>query len=106
MISQKQPLEVFYKKDVRKNFIKFTGKHQCHKSLFLTKVAGLRPATLFKERLWYRYLPVNFQVFLKLHFLQNTPGRVLLILKFLRSLTLLYRNTTKRLNFERNVFKP
>ena len=27
-ISQKQPLEVFYKKEVRKNFIKFTGKHQ------------------------------------------------------------------------------
>ena len=32
-------LEVFCKKDVIRNFAKFTGKHLCH-SLFLNKVVG------------------------------------------------------------------
>ena len=45
---QKQPPEVFYKKEVFKNFAKFTGKHLYH-SLFLNKVATLRPATLLKR---------------------------------------------------------
>ena len=31
-----------------RNFTKFTGKHLCQ-SLFFNKVAGLRPATLFKK---------------------------------------------------------
>ena len=44
--------ELFCKKGVFKNFTKFTGKHLCQ-SLFLNKVAGLRPATLLKKRLWY-----------------------------------------------------
>ena len=35
---QKQPT-VFYKKDVPKNFAKFTGKHLC-KSFFLNKIAS------------------------------------------------------------------
>ena len=39
--------KVFCKKDVLKNFAKFTGKHVCQ-SLFLNKVADLRPATLLK----------------------------------------------------------
>ena len=42
---QKRPLEVFYKKSVPRNFSKFTGKH-LRQSLFLNKVAGLRPKTL------------------------------------------------------------
>ena len=33
---------MFYKKDVLRNFAKFTGKHLCQR-LFLNKVAGLRP---------------------------------------------------------------
>ena len=37
---QKQPPEVFCKKDVLRNFAKFTGKHLCQ-SLFFNKVAGL-----------------------------------------------------------------
>ena len=41
----KQPPEVFYKKVVLKNFVKFTGKH-LSQSLFLNRVAGLRPAAL------------------------------------------------------------
>ena len=43
---------MFYKKGVLKNFAKFTGKQLCQ-SLFFNKVAGLRPPTLFKKRLWH-----------------------------------------------------
>ena len=74
---QKQPPEVFYKKSVPKNFTKFTGKHLCQ-SLFFNKVAGLRPATLLKKKLWYRCLPVNFVKLLRIPFLQNTSGRLLM----------------------------
>ena len=55
------------------NFGKFTGKHLCQ-SLFFNKVAGLRPATLLKKRLWHRCFPVNFAKFLRTPFLQNTSG--------------------------------
>ena len=44
---QKQPPDVFCKKDVLRNFTKFTGKDLCQ-SLFF---AGLRPAILLKKRL-------------------------------------------------------
>ena len=44
--------EAFCKKGVLKNFTKLTGKH-LRQSLFLKKVAGLRPATLLKKRLWH-----------------------------------------------------
>ena len=47
---QKQPLELFYKKDVLKDFTKFTGKHLCQRESF-NKVAGLRSVTLLKEDL-------------------------------------------------------
>ena len=42
----------FVKKDVLRNFAKFTGKYLCQ-SLFFNKVAGLRPETLLKKRLWH-----------------------------------------------------
>ena len=42
---QKQPPEVFCKKDVLRNFAKFTGKQ----SLFLNKVADLRPENFIKK---------------------------------------------------------
>ena len=51
---------VFCKKGVLSNFEKFTGKHLCQSllfnqvSLFFNKVAGLRPETLLKKRLWHR----------------------------------------------------
>ena len=51
--------KVFCKKGVLRNFTKFTGKHLCQ-SLFFKKVAGLRPATLLKKRLWHSWFPVNF----------------------------------------------
>ena len=59
--------EGFCKKGVLRNFAKFTGKHLCL-SLFLNKVAGLRPAPLLKNRLWQRCFPVNFVTFLRTPF--------------------------------------
>ena len=56
-------------------FAKFTGKQLCQ-SFFFNKVAGLRPATLLKKRLWHRYFPVNLDKFLGTPFLQNTSGRI------------------------------
>ena len=50
------------KKDVLKNFTKFTG----------------RPATLLKKRLRHRCFPKNFANSLRAAFLQNTSGRLLL----------------------------
>ena len=67
----------FMKKGVLRNFKKFTGKRLCQ-SLFLNKVAGLKPATLLKKRLWHRCFPVNFLKFPKTSFLQNTSRRLLL----------------------------
>ena len=40
--------EVFCKKGVLRNFVKFTGKHLCQ-SLFFNKLAGLRPTNLLKR---------------------------------------------------------
>ena len=39
---------MFCKNGVLKNFAKFTEKHLCY-SLFINKIAGLRPATLLKR---------------------------------------------------------
>ena len=64
-------------KGVLRNFAKFTGKHLCQ-SPFFNKVAGLRPATLLKKKLWHRCFPVNFAKFLRTPFLQNTSRRLLL----------------------------
>ena len=65
------------RKSVLRNFAKFTGKHLCQ-SLFFNKVAGLRPETLLKKRLWHMRFPVNFPKFLRTPFLHNTSGRLLL----------------------------
>ena len=59
-------------KGVLKSFIKFTGKQLC-KSLFSNKVAGLRPETLSKKRLWHRCFPVNFAKLLRTTFFYSTP---------------------------------
>ena len=73
----------FVRKGVLRNFAKFTGRHLCQ-SFFLrleglfSKVAGLRPATLLKKRLWHRCFRENFAKFLRTPFLQNTSGRLLL----------------------------
>ena len=54
--------EVFFKKDILRNFTKFTGKH-----------LSLRPATLLKKTLWQRCIPVNFVKLLRTPFLHRTP---------------------------------
>ena len=65
-------------KPVPKNFPKFTGKKLCQ-SLLFNKIAGLRPATSLKRRLWHRCFLMNFAKFLRTPFLQNTSGGLLLI---------------------------
>ena len=59
------------KKGVLRNFAKFTGKQLCQ-SLFFNKVAGIRPVTLFKKRLWDKCFSVNFAKFLRKPFWHNT----------------------------------
>ena len=56
--------EVFCKKGVLTNFAKLTGKHLCQ-SLFFSKVASLRPATLLKKSLCHNCFSVNFAKFLR-----------------------------------------
>ena len=70
--------EVFCKKGVLKNFAKLTGKHQCQ-SLFLNKVAGLRPATILKRRLWHTFFRVNFAKFPRTSFFTEHLWWLLLI---------------------------
>ena len=43
--------------------------------------SSLRPANLLEKRLWHRYFPVNFKKFLRASFLQNTSGRLLLMIE-------------------------
>ena len=62
--------KVFYKKGVLRTFEKFTGKHLCQ-SLFFNKVAGPRPATLSKKRLWHRCFLVNVAKFQTILFLKE-----------------------------------
>ena len=93
VVFQKQPLEVFCKKVVLRNFAKFTGKYLCH-GLFFNKVVGLRQSvfleilqslqentcarasflTKLQKRVWHRYFLVDFVKFLRTPFLQNTSG--------------------------------
>ena len=67
------------RKGVLRNFAKFTGKRLCQR-LFFNKVAGLACTFIKKESLAHRCFPVNFVKFLRTPFLQNTSGRMLLIL--------------------------
>ena len=74
--------EVFCRKGVLRSFAKFTGKHLCQ-SIFLNKVAGVRPATLLTKNtfltkhLWWLLLNglqtgglENGDIFLKITSLQ------------------------------------
>ena len=60
---------------VLRNFAKFTGKHLCQR-FFFNKVSLCD--SLIKKSLWHKCLPVNFAIFLRTLFLQNTSGRLLL----------------------------
>ena len=61
------------RKGVFRNFTKFTGKYLCQ-GLFFNEVAGVRPGTLLKKRLWHRCFPVNFVEFLRTPFFIETSG--------------------------------
>ena len=50
------------RKGILRNFAKFTGKH-LYRSLFFNRVAGLRPATLLRKKIWHKCFPVNFAKF-------------------------------------------
>ena len=67
---KKKSWEVFCKKDVLKNFTRFTGKHFCW-SLFFNKVAGLRLESLFKKRLEHGCFPLNLVKFFNNSFLRT-----------------------------------
>ena len=60
--------EVFCKRGVLKNFAKLVGKN-LSQSLFFSKVAGFRPVTLLKKRLWHKHFLVNFAEVLRTPFL-------------------------------------
>ena len=64
-------------KDVLKNFANFTGKYLCQ-SFFLIKL-WTSACNFVKKRLWHRCFPNNFAKFLRVPFLQNTSGRLLLV---------------------------
>ena len=65
---QKQPPGGVPQKGVLGNLAKFKEKRLCQSPSF-NKVAGLRPATLLKKRLWHKCFPVNFAKFLRTSFL-------------------------------------
>ena len=69
------------KKDVFKNVAELRGNHMCP-SLVFNKVAGLRPVTLLKRRLWHRRFPVDFAKFLRKQVLQNNSGKLVLTIIF------------------------
>ena len=81
---QKQPPEAFRKKMCSWKFHKINRKTPVPET-YLNNVAGLRPATLLKKRLWppacniikkrrlwYWCFPLKFVKFLRTSFLQNT----------------------------------
>ena len=65
------PPEVFCKKDVLKNFAKFTGKHLCQ-SLLFNKDTGLRPATLLKRETQAQVFSCEFCEIFKNNFFYRT----------------------------------
>ena len=62
------------KRGVLKKFAKFTGQHLSW-SFFFNKVAGLRPATLLKKRLWHGCFSVDIAKFLRAPILLNICER-------------------------------
>ena len=59
---QKQPLELFYKKSILRNFANFTGKHLCW-NFFLIELQEV--CSFVKKRLRHRCFPKEFTNFLR-----------------------------------------
>ena len=89
-MSKSSRSDVFCKKDVLRNFTKFTGKHLCQ-SLFFNKVAGL-----LKKRLWQRYFPVNFVKFPRTPFLTKHLWWLLLDVSYAYYIFILWTLKIKR----------
>ena len=75
---KKQLPEVSYKKVFLRNS-QNSQKNTCVRVSFFNKVMRLRPASLFKKRLWHKCCPVNFVKFSRITFSQNTSGRLLFL---------------------------
>ena len=68
---QKQPLELFYKTAILRNFVIFTAKHLCW-GLFFIKVAGFQASNCIKKGLQHRYFLVNnIRKFIRTSILKN-----------------------------------
>ena len=71
-ILPKLKIETFFQRcSAKKMFLEISQNSQentCAR-VFFKKIAGLRPATLLKKRLWHRCFPVNFAKFLRTPFL-------------------------------------
>ena len=108
--------EVCLQERCSQKFAKLTRKNLCQ-SLFFNKVAGLRPETVLKRRLWQRYFPVKFAKFLRTPFLWNTcrPDdcfwklRIIFSIVSLKSNTFLLTSTWRKafsnINIEKSFFQ-
>ena len=72
-------------------------------SLFLKKVAVLRPTTLLKKRLWHSCFPVHFEKFLRTPICQNSSGWLLLFIVKTKNLIIVLRKIHKTLGKIANV---
>ena len=64
--------EVFCKKGVFRNFIKFTGKHLCQ-NLFFNKIAGLKASNIIYKKTLTHVFSCEFCEISKNTFLHRTP---------------------------------
>ena len=63
-----------YRTSKMERFAKIASNLQQYQSFFFNNVAGLRPATLLKKRLWLRCFPLNFAKFLRTPFYRTHLG--------------------------------
>ena len=81
---QNQPIEVYYKKAVFKNFAIFTGKYLCW-SLFLIRLQAWRPANLLKRDSNTDIFIVNIAIFLRAPVLKTICKRLVLWIQRMNS---------------------
>ena len=74
MWSRSSRQEVFCKKDVLRNFTKFTGKH-LRQSLFFNKICGPKTCNFITKETLAQLFSCQFcEIFWEHFFFQNTPG--------------------------------
>ena len=75
-------LNLAYNRSSRPVFLEISQNSQentCARVSFFNKVAGLKPATLLKKRLWHSCFPVKFAKFPRTPFLTEDLRRLLLM---------------------------